>query len=229
LTGFLRIGDGPRVPVEHGLTIGRVAGCDLVIQDTKASRRHARVVVEGGVVEIEDLGSSNGTLLNGKPVQRRMLRHGDVVQIGTTLLTFEEESAEATSGVPAVDDVDLFGGDEVAPAPATAVPSAPEPPPRAAEPPPPAAEPPPRRDVLEFEDEVVQVRKPAPTAPKATSGEPVVERTQRVLQYSKHATGGGLMRDDLAQMSPLQRNLLILLAVAAAVGLGYLAMELVSG
>jgi hypothetical protein len=60
--------------VHDGFVIGRVAGCDLVIDDTKASRRHARLVVDAGVVEVEDLESSNGTLLNEKPVTRRVLR-----------------------------------------------------------------------------------------------------------------------------------------------------------
>ena len=40
------------------------------------------MIVEAGVVEVEDLGSSNGTMLNGKPVDRRMLRDGDRIQFG---------------------------------------------------------------------------------------------------------------------------------------------------
>ena len=74
VTGQLQISDGRVVAVRDGLTMGRVAGCDIVIDDTKASRRHARIVVMDGVVEVEDLGSSNGTMLNGKPVQRRVVR-----------------------------------------------------------------------------------------------------------------------------------------------------------
>ena len=69
------------------------ASAAVRIKDTKASRQHARLISQGGVVEIEDLDSSNGTLLNGKPVQKRMLRHGDVIKIGTTEIRFDEQPA----------------------------------------------------------------------------------------------------------------------------------------
>ncbi|MHC5064137.1 MAG: FHA domain-containing protein, partial [Planctomycetota bacterium] len=58
--GFLELADGRQVEIANGLTIGRVAGCGLVLDDKKVSRQHARVIVERGVVEIEDLDSSNG-------------------------------------------------------------------------------------------------------------------------------------------------------------------------
>src|SRR5262245_65462583 len=90
VSGYLSLSDGRTVPVSNGITVGRVAGCDIVINDAKASRRHARFVVENDVVEIEDLGSSNGTLSNQKPVTRRLLRDGDQVQIGKTILTYRE-------------------------------------------------------------------------------------------------------------------------------------------
>src|SRR5262245_25459382 len=135
VSSYLSIPDGQQVPVRDGLVIGRVAGCDVVVDDTKASRRHARLCVAGGVVEIEDLGSSNGTLLNGKPVQRRMLRNGDEVTIGSTVLVYREAAA-GTGAAPSVgdeDDVDLFGGD--APAALEAPAAAPPPSPPVAAPP----------------------------------------------------------------------------------------------
>lgn len=94
MNGYLTPPGGPDVPVADGLTIGRVKGCELVLDDPKASRQHARLIVESSVVEIEDLDSSNGTLVNGKLIQRRMLRSGDVIQIGTSLITYREEHAE---------------------------------------------------------------------------------------------------------------------------------------
>src|SRR5262245_6780399 len=117
VSGYLSLSDGRMVPVSNGITVGRVAGCDIVINDAKASRRHARFVVESGVVEIEDLGSSNGTLLNNKPVTRRLLRDGDQVQIGVTILTFREGAppgvVRAAGAAPKQvdDDNDLFGSD----------------------------------------------------------------------------------------------------------------------
>ena len=79
--------------------MGRLPACDVVLTDTKASRRHARLHVAGSVVEVEDLQSHNGTLLNGKPVQRRVLRDGDQIQIGTTTIVFRE-TAGAAPGAP---------------------------------------------------------------------------------------------------------------------------------
>ena len=254
MSGYFSLADGRCLAVRDGFTIGRVAPADLVIDDSKASRRHARIVVDNGVVEIEDLGSSNGTLLNGKPVTRRVLRGGDQLQIGKTVFTFREgevpgggapkaSGAGPGRGAAAVeDDNDLFGGEAPAAAPATprAAP-APVPPPEPVRPAspaipaaslPPVAPPPPRPAVVEFADEVVEVRKPvAPAAPgkaaAAAAPGPVTAKRQGVLQYSKQAGAGGLLGDDLAQVSGGKRAVLFLGVLAFAVGLGWLVMTLV--
>ncbi len=228
MSGYLRLSDGRVVPVQHGIVIGRVAGCEIVVDDSKASRRHARLVVAGGVVEIEDLDSSNGTLLNGKPVSRRVLRGGDVVQIGKTQLVYHEGSAPGAAPPAAaavLDDGDeLFG--EVAPAavaPAAPVPvrAAAPPPPASPAPPPRPAPPAPPRDVVEFVDEVVEVRRAAepPRAAAAPRGEPEVRAASRILQYHKTEGDGGLLGDDLAQWSGGTRLLVYagVLLVAAAI------------
>ena len=66
------------------LIIGREDTCGYVLPDRMegASRQHARVTVEGGIVFIEDLNSANGTFLNGKKIQRAPLRPGDRVRFG---------------------------------------------------------------------------------------------------------------------------------------------------
>ncbi len=131
VSGYLSLANGKRVAIRDGFVLGRVAGSDLVVEDGKASRRHAKLHVEGGVVEIEDLQSSNGTLLNDKPVTRRVLRDGDRVQIGTTVIVFHDgelpRDASAAPAAPtrpapaaALDDNDLFGdatATSIAPAP----------------------------------------------------------------------------------------------------------------
>lgn len=94
MNGYLLLPDGQRVPIADGLTIGREEGCDVCLRDPKASRQHARIIVENSVAEVEDLGSSNGTRLNGKAIRRRVLRPGDVIQIGTSLVAFKEEEEE---------------------------------------------------------------------------------------------------------------------------------------
>ncbi|MFO1077700.1 MAG: FHA domain-containing protein [Planctomycetota bacterium] len=258
MSGFLSLADGGTLAVRDGLVIGRGAGCDLVIDDGKASRRHLRVIVEAGVVEIEDLGSSNGTLLNGKPVTRRVLRDGDQVQIGATVIAYREGSpaaaamprGSARSAPVPDDDNDLFGDGGAAtasappaasrpappaPAPASAPAPTPAPASRPAPPAPPASPPPSPRApaVVEFADEIVAVRRPqaAPARPaaaaKGAAAEPVVEARQRVLQYSKHSGGGGVLGDDLGQMSSGVRALIVALVLAAAAGLAYGVIHLV--
>ncbi|MDJ0975758.1 MAG: sigma 54-interacting transcriptional regulator [Planctomycetota bacterium] len=84
-----------RVAVEGEIAIGRAREATLRIFDETASRRHARVFVRDGRVILEDLGSANGTVLNGEPIQgEAVLFHGDVIEIGEIQLRFV--SAEAT-------------------------------------------------------------------------------------------------------------------------------------
>lgn len=84
-SGLLRTG----IPftIGGGLSIGRVEGNDIVLEDPTVSSRHARLVAPGTLV---DEGSTNGTLVNGAPVKGRVaLRHGDLVQVGATTFRFE--------------------------------------------------------------------------------------------------------------------------------------------
>jgi hypothetical protein len=70
------------------VTIGRLAECDIVLKDKGASRRHAQIRTKDGVATLTDLGSTNGTRLNGQTVQTRALEDGDRITIGTTTLEF---------------------------------------------------------------------------------------------------------------------------------------------
>jgi two-component system response regulator HydG len=67
---------------EQPLVIGRGRACDIVIPDPLTSRRHCEIALVGELVELRDLGSSNLTLVNGEPVQQRILRSGDEIAIG---------------------------------------------------------------------------------------------------------------------------------------------------
>jgi pSer/pThr/pTyr-binding forkhead associated (FHA) protein len=74
---------GAERPVESGTTIGR-EGCDITLVDPDVSRRHAAIRIAAGEVTIEDLGSTNGTLVNGETItEPRTLRDGDEVRIGS--------------------------------------------------------------------------------------------------------------------------------------------------
>jgi len=70
------------------VTIGRLADCDVVLKDKGASRKHAQLKLREGVWTITDLGSTNGTRLNGQTIQSRELTNGDRITIGTTVLEF---------------------------------------------------------------------------------------------------------------------------------------------
>lgn len=82
-------GGSRTVPLSKEIvTIGRLAECDVVLKDKGASRRHAQIRTKDGVATLTDLGSTNGTRLNGQTVQTRALEDGDRITIGTTTLEF---------------------------------------------------------------------------------------------------------------------------------------------
>ena len=68
--------------VGSGIVVGRDPRAHIVIDDPTVSRSHIRLDVHGEEVWVEDLGSANGTLVNGAPVTRRRLQPGDVLLIG---------------------------------------------------------------------------------------------------------------------------------------------------
>ncbi|MBI5771418.1 MAG: FHA domain-containing protein [Verrucomicrobia bacterium] len=69
-------------PIAAPLVLGRDPACDIVVLQTRVSRRHARVWPSGNDDEFEDLGSSNGSRVNGRAVTRRTLREGDLLEMG---------------------------------------------------------------------------------------------------------------------------------------------------
>lgn len=84
-TPHLRLEETGQVfPLEPGVnTVGRGHGVDIRIDEPTVSRLHAEVIRRGPHVYVDDLGLSvNGTCVNGRPVTRRILRHGDVVSFG---------------------------------------------------------------------------------------------------------------------------------------------------
>jgi hypothetical protein len=75
------------------VTVGRSQECDIVVEDPSASRRHAELRREDGAFWIIDLGSTNGTELNGERVERARLETGDRITVGQTVLQFERVSS----------------------------------------------------------------------------------------------------------------------------------------
>lgn len=86
-----------RIP-QPGATIGR-EGCDINLPDPEASRRHAVVREVDGGLAIEDLGSTNGTLVNGQRIRGiTPLKAGDLLQIGNTKLRVQSPSQATQAG-----------------------------------------------------------------------------------------------------------------------------------
>jgi len=89
----LRVTSGPRsgsiTEAKDGAVIGRSLTADLQFEEKTLSRRHARLVIADGQWKIFDLGSSNGTFVNGTPVQTgTVLRDGDEIRLGEVTLQF---------------------------------------------------------------------------------------------------------------------------------------------
>ncbi len=90
--------NGKRHPILKGRTvIGRGSEADLTLDDSGASRRHAEVQWDGTRARVRDLGSTNGTQLNGSPVKDAILEPDSVITIGRSRITFRV-LAQATPG-----------------------------------------------------------------------------------------------------------------------------------
>jgi hypothetical protein len=88
--GSLVLPDGKRVRLgDETVTIGRSAECAVRLADTSVSRRHAEVRTGDDGWTVVDLGSTNGTKVNGAVVTERKLRDGDTITVGDTTLRFE--------------------------------------------------------------------------------------------------------------------------------------------
>ena len=69
--------------------IGRDPASDILVDDPEMSGCHARILFQEQAFRIEDLGSTNGTFVNGQPVRQHVLHHDDVLKLGRTFLRFE--------------------------------------------------------------------------------------------------------------------------------------------
>jgi hypothetical protein len=72
--------------MEREIIIGRSSDLDMVLVEDMVSRKHAKISTHGGQVIIQDLGSTNGTFVNGEKIKRVRLREGDRVLIGTSII-----------------------------------------------------------------------------------------------------------------------------------------------
>jgi pSer/pThr/pTyr-binding forkhead associated (FHA) protein len=96
-------GQRRRFPLEHDVaTVGRGEGCDLRIPLGDVSRKHCSLIKSDDGLVIQDIGSSNGTFVNGKRVQEASLRAGDQIRIGSLRFIVQID------GSPSEDDAHAF-------------------------------------------------------------------------------------------------------------------------
>lgn len=107
---FLVILTGPAKGKVFGLyqgtkTIGRDSNADIVLPESRVSKRHAEMVISGNSATIKDSGSTNGTLVNDKPVKQARLKDKDEIKIGHSLLQYfcidlnaDDEKKEVPAG-----------------------------------------------------------------------------------------------------------------------------------
>ena len=79
--------------------IGRREDCDLRIPLSDVSRKHCRMILNGETIKVEDLGSSNGTYVNGERIQQAEISAGDTLQVGPVIFVLQ------MNGFPADEDL----------------------------------------------------------------------------------------------------------------------------
>ena len=154
------------------VTIGRKAQNDIQIENLAVSGEHACIVTILNDSFLEDLGSTNGTLVNGNAIKKHILQNNDVIEIGKYKMKYVMEAAPAAAaGQPPAEDFErtmvMRAPPRGAAAPAKPVAAAPAPAPAAAAPKPAAPPPPPPAAAPR-----PAAPSPAPAAPGAAAARP---------------------------------------------------------
>ena len=93
--------NGKRYPLTQSHTvIGRGSDADITIDDSGTSRRHVEILWDGSRAQVRDLGSTNGSQLNGSPVKQAILEPDSVVTIGRTRIVFRVIAQASSSSEP---------------------------------------------------------------------------------------------------------------------------------
>lgn len=102
--------------------LGRREDCDLRIPLTEVSRKHCRLIKDGDVLRLEDLGSSNGTFHNGERVQEAEIQPGDSVQVGPVVFAVQIDGVPADEELqpPPPPDAEATSAGEPIPTPVSA-------------------------------------------------------------------------------------------------------------
>jgi pSer/pThr/pTyr-binding forkhead associated (FHA) protein len=96
ISGKYQGGEFP-LKTEKQIVIGRSSELDMVLVEDMVSRKHAKITVAAGKVTIEDLGSTNGTFVNGEKIKQARLKEGDRILIGTSILKVVHQGADSAN------------------------------------------------------------------------------------------------------------------------------------
>jgi pSer/pThr/pTyr-binding forkhead associated (FHA) protein len=96
ISGKYQGGEFP-LKTDKQIVIGRSSELDMVLVEDMVSRKHAKIQVANGAITIEDLGSTNGTFVNGEKVKQARLKEGDRILIGTSILKLIHQGADSAN------------------------------------------------------------------------------------------------------------------------------------
>ncbi|MEO8205776.1 MAG: FHA domain-containing protein [Chthoniobacterales bacterium] len=96
---------------EEKITVGRLADNSIHLDEVSVSSHHAELISEGGQYHLHDLGSTNGTFVNGEAVTDAILRNGDEVRFGKVEVVFSsDENGVADQPLPESSQVEVMPG-----------------------------------------------------------------------------------------------------------------------
>ena len=98
---------------ERGIKIGRDASNDFVVDHPTVSSRHCRIEYQDGRYSIVDLGSTNGTFVNDKGIQRKVLHHGDRVRLGQSLIQFVDDGSISVAELVDLDEKNVIQSETI--------------------------------------------------------------------------------------------------------------------
>ena len=105
ISGKYQGGEFPLRP-NREIVIGRSSDLDMVLVEDMVSRKHAKIVTDGKVVSIQDLGSTNGTFVNGEKVRNMQLKDGDRILVGTSIIKLVATSGEARAPAASLSEIE---------------------------------------------------------------------------------------------------------------------------